>query len=70
MKYAVVIEKGPRSFGAHVPDLPGCVAVGKTRQEVLRLIKEAIVFHIKGLRLDGFPVPSPTTQVDYVDAVR
>ena len=69
MKYAVVIEKGRTSFGAHIPDLPGCVAVGKTRREVLRLIKEAIAFHIKGLRLDGIPVPSPTTQVDYVDAV-
>jgi len=68
MKYAVVIEKGPKSFGAHVPDLPGCVAVAKTQKEVLRLIKEAIEFHIEGLREDGFPVPSPTTQVNYVDA--
>lgn len=69
MKYAVVIEKGPKSFGAHVPDLPGCVAVGKSRKEVLGLIREAIAFHIEGLRLDGIPVPSPTTEVDYVDAV-
>jgi predicted RNase H-like HicB family nuclease len=68
MKYAVVIEKGPKSFGAHVPDLPGCVAVARTQKEILRLIKEAIEFHIEGLRLDGMPVPPPTTQVNYVDA--
>lgn len=69
MKYAVVIEKGPKSFGAHVPDLPGCVAVGTTRKEVMRLIKEAISFHLEGLRTDGVPIPAPTTQVDYVNAV-
>ncbi len=68
MKYAVVIEKGPKSYGAHAPDLPGCIAVGKTRREVMRLIKEAIEFHIEGLRLQGEPVPLPTTQVDYVSA--
>ena len=60
-KYAVVIEKGPTSFGAYVPDLPGCVAVGRTREEVERLIHEAIEFHLKGMRADGQPIPEPTS---------
>jgi predicted RNase H-like HicB family nuclease len=62
-EYAVVFEKGPTSWGAYVPDLPGCVAVADTREEVERLIQEAIVFHIKGLRADGDPVPEPTSEV-------
>ncbi len=53
MEYVVVVEKGPASFGAYVPDLPGCIAVGDTREEVLTLIREAIEFHIEGLREDG-----------------
>ena len=57
MRYMVVIEPGATSWGAHVPDLPGCVAVGETRAEVLRLIREAIEFHIDGLKQDGLPVP-------------
>ena len=60
MKYAVVVEQGETSFGAHVPDLPGCVAVADTRSEVLKLIQEAIQFHIEGLREDGLPVPRPS----------
>lgn len=67
MRYAVVVEKGPESFGAYVPDLPGCVAVGKTRDEVLRLIQEAIAFHIDGLREDGQPVPPPASSVEFVE---
>ena len=67
MKYAVVIERGPTSWGASVPDLPGCVAVANTRAEVERLIQEAIAFHIAGLREDGLPVPEPQTQVAMVD---
>ena len=67
MKYAVVIERGPTSWGASVPDLPGCVAVADTREEVEQLIQEAIVFHIAGLREDGLPVPEPHTQVAMVD---
>lgn len=63
MKYAVVIEKGPDSYGAHVPDLPGCVAAGESREEVIRLIREAIEFHIEGLRADGQPVPPPSSSV-------
>ena len=57
MKYAVIIERGPTSFGATVPDLPGCVAVGATREEVARLIEEAIEEHIAVLRSRGLPVP-------------
>jgi predicted RNase H-like HicB family nuclease len=53
MKYAVIVEEGPTSFGAHVPDLPGCIAVAGTKEEVLDLIQEAIEFHIAGLRDDG-----------------
>jgi predicted RNase H-like HicB family nuclease len=67
MKYAVVIEQGETSFGAHVPDLPGCVAVAETRDEVLKLIEEAIEFHIEGLREDGLPIPPPSSSVEFVE---
>ena len=67
MKYAVIVEEGESSFGAHVPDLPGCVAVGDTRDEVLKLIEEAIQFHIEGLREDGQPIPAPSSSVEYVE---
>ena len=67
MKYAVVVEQGETSFGAHVPDLPGCVAVAETRDEVLTLIEEAIQFHIQGLREDGLPVPAPCSSVAFVE---
>jgi predicted RNase H-like HicB family nuclease len=67
MKYMVVIEKGESSYGAHVPDLPGCVAVGESREEVLRLIREAIEFHIDGLKAAGEPVPVPSSVGEYVD---
>jgi predicted RNase H-like HicB family nuclease len=67
MRYMVVIERGETSWGAHVPDLPGCVAVGETREEVLRLIREAIEFHIDGLRDDGLPVPPPTSEGEFVE---
>ena len=66
-RYAVVIEKGRRSYGAYVPDLPVCVAVAKTEAGVRKLIQEAIAFHIRGLRADGDPVPRPTSRVDYVE---
>lgn len=58
MRYAVVIEKGPASYGAYVPDLAGCVAVGKTAAAVKKLIAEAILLHLDGLREDGLPTPS------------
>jgi predicted RNase H-like HicB family nuclease len=67
MRYLVVVEKGPSSFGAHVPDLPGCVAVGGTKEEVLSLIREAIEFHLEGMREDRTPIPQPSSQVEYVE---
>lgn len=59
VKYAVVIEKGPTSYGAHVPDLPGCVAAAETREEVCKLIRKAIELYIGELENDGLPVPAP-----------
>jgi predicted RNase H-like HicB family nuclease len=59
MQYTAIIEQGDTSWGAYVPDLPGCVAVGETREEVLQLIREAIEFHIEGLREQGEKVPPP-----------
>lgn len=67
MKYKVIIEKGPTSFGASVPDLPGCIAVGATREEVIQLINEAILFHIEGLKFDGETVPPPISSIEVVD---
>lgn len=70
MQYLVVIEQGPTSFGAYVPDLPGCVAVGETREEVTQLIHEAIEFHVEGMREDGLVIPEPhsTSELVEVDA--
>lgn len=67
MRYAVVIEKGESSYGAYVPDLPGCVAAGATKEEAIRLIQEAIEFHIEGLKEDGEPVPPPSSSVEFVE---
>ncbi len=67
MKYLVVIEKGPRSWGAHVPDLPGCIAAGKSRAAVVKLIREAIAFHIEGLKEAGAKVPAPQSEAQVVD---
>ena len=68
MKYGVVIEKGESSYGAYVPDLPGCVAIGETKEEVEQLIREAIQFHIEGLREEGLPVPEPSSYFEFVEA--
>ena len=67
MQYLVVIEQGPNSFGAYVPDLPGCVAVGQTREEVATLIHEAIEFHIEGIKLDGQQIPQPSSTSELVE---
>lgn len=67
MRYLVVVEQGASSFGAYVPDLPGCVAAGETREEVLRLIREAIEFHIEGLKQEGQAVPPPSSTSEVVD---
>lgn len=66
-RYMVVVERGEASWGAHVPDLPGCVAVGETREDVLHLIREAIELHIEGLKQDGLPVPGPSSDVEFVE---
>ncbi|MEQ1946025.1 MAG: type II toxin-antitoxin system HicB family antitoxin [Bryobacteraceae bacterium] len=67
-RYAVFIEKTATGFGAYVPDLPGCVAAGETYEETDRLIREAIPFHIEGLRLHGSPIPEPSVRVEFVEA--
>ncbi|MFM7474189.1 MAG: type II toxin-antitoxin system HicB family antitoxin [Microcystis aeruginosa] len=67
MRYAVVIEKGENSYGAYVPDLPGCVAVVVTLEEVKQLIAEAIIFHLEGLKEDGLTVPESVSICEYVD---
>jgi predicted RNase H-like HicB family nuclease len=67
MRYLVVVEEGSQSFGAYVPDLPGCVAVGETRQEVLALIQEAIEFHLEGLKEEGQSIPPPSSSSALVD---
>ncbi|QDU90080.1 hypothetical protein Pla175_34800 [Pirellulimonas nuda] len=64
-RYAIVIEKAPNNFAAYVPDLPGCVATGATFEETEREVREAIEFHLEGLREDGLPIPEPVTRVDY-----
>ncbi len=68
MRFAVVIEKAESNNSAYVPDLPGCVATGKTIEEARRQINEAVEFHLRGMREDGLPIPEPTSQVDYVEA--
>ena len=67
MPYAVVIEKGERNYSAYVPDLPGCVSVGDTLDEVKAEIREAIAFHLDGMREDGLPIPRPSTSTEYVE---
>ena len=67
MRYAVVIERSETGYGAYVPDLPGCVAVGETVGETEQLIREAIEFHLEGLREDGLAVPEPSTLTQYVE---
>ena len=67
VRYAVVIEKADGNFSAYVPDLPGCVATGSTMEDTEQAIREAIEFHLEGLREDGAPIPAPTSRVDYVE---
>jgi predicted RNase H-like HicB family nuclease len=66
MEYVVIIEQGESSVGAYVPDLPGCVAVGETRDEAMELIREAVELHIESLRENGEPVPAPHSFVELV----
>ena len=67
MRYAIVIERGDTSYGAYVPDLPGCVAVGETREEAVKLIHEAIEAHLELLREDGEVIPEPRSTADYAE---
>ena len=67
MRYAIVIEKAEHNYSAYVPDLPGCVATGATAEQVEAEIREAIEFHIEGMREDGLPIPEPVSKVEYVD---
>jgi len=68
MRYAVVIEKANGNYSAYVPDLPGCIATGETVAVVENEIREAIRFHIDGLKEDGLPIPQPTSLANYVEA--
>lgn len=65
-KYLVVVERSKGNFSAYLPDLPGCVAAGATREETLRLMRKAIAMHLEGLREDGLPIPSPSTSAEYL----
>jgi predicted RNase H-like HicB family nuclease len=67
MQYTILIEKGETSYGAYIPDLPGCIAVGETVEEVRALIYEAIEFHLEGMREEGLPIPEPTTHAEYIE---
>lgn len=67
-KYAVVFEQTPNNYAAYVPDLPGCVSTGATRDEIERNIREAIAFHLEGMRLEGEPIPEPTSWTEVVEA--
>jgi predicted RNase H-like HicB family nuclease len=66
MKYVVILEKGANSFGAYVPDLPGCAVAGKTREEALQLIREAMELHISSMREQGDPLPESVSTTEYV----
>jgi predicted RNase H-like HicB family nuclease len=67
MWYMVIVEKGPTSCGAYVPDLPGCIAAAETREEVMRLIQEGIEFHLEGLKEEGEPIPEPLSSSELVE---
>jgi len=67
MKYIVVVEKGPESYGAYVPDLPGCAVIGESRGEVVKLIQEAIELHLQSLKELGHDIPPPSSSVEFVD---
>ena len=67
MRYAIVIEQAAGNYSAYVPDLPGCVATGATISEVESEIREAIAFHLEGMREDGLSIPAPSSQVEYIE---
>jgi predicted RNase H-like HicB family nuclease len=67
MRYWVIIEETPNNYSAYVPDLPGCIATGKTVDETLDNIRDAITMHIEGLREDGLPIPEPSTHAEALE---
>lgn len=67
MRYAIVIEQAATNFSAYVPDLPGCVATADSVEDVESRIRQAIVFHLQGMREDGISPPAPSSRVDYID---
>ena len=67
MRYGIVIEKANGNYSAYAPDLPGCISTGKTVDETLANMREAIEFHVDGMREDGLPVPPPTSLCEYVE---
>lgn len=67
MRYVVTMERGENGFGACVPDLPGCAAIGETKEEALRLIGEAVELHLESLREDGLPIPEPSSSSGYIE---
>ena len=68
MRYAIIIEKGERNYSAYVPDLPGCIATGKSVEEGKRRMNKAVEMHLRGMREDGLPIPEPTSLAEYVEA--
>ena len=67
MRYAILIEPTATGYSGHVPDLPGCIAAGETREETIQLLREAIAFHLEGMRLHGEATPQPTSTCEYVE---
>lgn len=67
MKYLIIYEKSSTGYGAYAPDLPGCIAVGRTLKETKELMRGAIAMHLKAMREDGDPIPEPTTHADYME---
>ena len=68
MEYLVIIEKTDRNYSAYLPDIPGCIATGDTKEDVLNRLKKALVMHVEGLQEDGLPIPEPTSPSVYVSA--
>ena len=68
MTYAVISDRGEPNYSAYVPDLPGCIATGNTLEDTTRLMREAMVFHLEGLKADGLPIPEPTTLAESLEA--
>ena len=68
MKYLIVLKEVTQNYAAYVPDLPGCVASGKTADDARKAMKEAVIMHLNGLAADGLPIPQPTVQADYIQS--